>query len=96
MHSHAPKGIDRNQVIQLHNQGVRNSDIARTVGCHPSRVNKILREEKLFKSTRPRHIDKGKVRALWLAGWSVNEIAADVGHDPEFVKQTMVAMSQGR
>ena len=84
----AKKGIDKDKVMELHQAGLRNGEIAKEVGCSPGRVSNIIREIK--EAAKPKkvninNIDKGKVGALWRAGWPLSEIAFEMHCEKEDV-----------
>ena len=80
------KGIDKDRVVELHKAGLRNGEFAKEVGCSPGRVTNILKEMKekpRYKKVDLATIDKGKIGALWRAGWPLSEIAIEMRCEKE-------------
>lgn len=82
------------KMLKLQEQGLTYRQIATKTGASYATVSRYVRMYK-GKKIRPkverkpkreypkqREIDKGKIMALWRAGWTLQEIAADVHKDP--------------
>ena len=85
------KGIDKNKVAELRRQGKRNGEIAKIVGCSPGRVTNILKEMSVVTQEQLDAIDKGKVWALYRAGWTPSAISFDVRCAEEAVLEILRA-----
>ena len=63
------------EVIAMYEKGYTTSEIAERYGVSRSHVRKTLSDTGKYQPENG--VDKGKVRALWKAGWSIQKIMYD-------------------
>lgn len=84
----ANTNVNKEEVIRLHKTGMKDSHIAKQIGCSAARVYNILVEKGLKK----KRIDKGKVWALYRAGWSLDMISDEMSCDEERITEILNAV----
>ena len=82
--------IDWDRVIQMHRQGFTDNEIASEVGARDPRyirelLRRLLSHEELSQTT----IDKGKIKALRNAGWTISAIAFEMQLSAETIKEVL-------
>ena len=65
------------QMVELYLQGLEPDEIKEELGYSSAEyITQKLRDAKVYDSSRKR-IDKGKIKALRKAGWSIQDIAEE-------------------
>ena len=82
--------IDWDRVVQMHRQGFTDNEIASEVGARDPRyirelLRRLLSKEELSQTT----IDKGKIKALRNAGWTISAIAFEMQLSAETIKEVL-------
>lgn len=84
MTGHRNKKYDHDLIHKMNRQGKTAQEIGEAVGAPAWYIRQIL--VKSGQVEPHRRIDKGKIRALHNAGWTVVEICADTWLNPEIVE----------
>lgn len=77
------KPLDHQRILDLHDQGRTQRQIAELVGCVQGTVHRILRENGRLGDTE---IDTGKVMALYHANWTLKDIAGEFGRSEQYIE----------
>ena len=82
--------IDWDKVVQMHRQGFTDNEIASEVGARDPRyirelLRRLLSKEELSQTT----IDRGKIKALRNAGWTISAIAFEMQLSAETIKEVL-------
>ena len=78
--------IDKNKIYELYEIGAPLCDIAEHVGCSEGYVYDLIRKKYGKKPKR----DAGRIRSLWAAGWSINQIMNDTHLTEEEVRRVVI------
>lgn len=78
--------VNHEQIIRLYLEMVPGNEIAERLGCSKATVSKVLNDAGYSMKTGP---DKGKILALYRAGWKTSDIAWDVGVEEETVHEVL-------
>ena len=82
--------IDWDKVVQMHRQGFTDNEIASEVGARDPRyirelLRRLLSKEELSQTT----IDRGKIKALRNAGWTISAIAFEMQLPAKQIKEVL-------
>jgi len=81
------KKYDHQKIIEMYNAGKTEREIAKEIGIGHKYIRSILIRHGIIEAQH--HIDKGKIKALHRAGWTAEEIAADMYIEAEQVREVL-------
>lgn len=91
---------DHDEIISLYQQGVHYKAIAERLGCSYATVScaitKWKNQEKKKADEIYAELDTGKIRALAYGGWSLKDIAEEVGCSTDVAAEVIKGWINGR
>lgn len=91
---------DHDEIISLYQQGVHYKAIAEKLGCsYPTvscAITKWKNQEKKKAADIYAELDTGKIRALAYGGWSLKDIAEEVGCSTDVAAEVINGWINGR
>jgi uncharacterized protein YjcR len=91
---------NHDEIIRLYQEGMYYKDIAERIGCSYPTVSCAItkwknKEKKKATEVHP-ELDTGKIRALAWGGWSLKDIADEVGCSTEMAAEVIRRWINGR
>lgn len=78
--------IDKQAIYDMIEAGISEEEIAAQVGCSKGYVSDLARRK---YGKKPKH-DTGRIKALWRAGFSINQIMEDTHLSEEEVRRVVI------
>lgn len=76
--------------MELYREGKSAEEIGAATGSSPYYIRQIIKwKTGVIFDEKPRRVDKGKIKALSRAGWSVDEIVYETGLRPEQITEVL-------